>query len=75
MCVSYNSANKGGNIVEVIREPFADITKELNGLRQVSHRVPDTHCTVHCLTNTHKCNSLHTFNRTCHMDKVCMVIL
>lgn len=68
MCESHNSADEGGNVVDVIREPFTDIMKKLNGLRQVSHRVPDTHRIVQCLTNTHKCSILYTINRTC-MDK------
>lgn len=63
MCESHNSADEGGNVVDVIREPFTDITKELNGLRQVSHRVSDTHRIVQCLTNTHKCSILYTITK------------
>lgn len=49
MCATHNSADEGGNIGEVVWEPFADVMKELNGLRQVSYSVPDTHRTVNCL--------------------------
>lgn len=36
----------------------------MNGLRQVSHRVPDTHHVVHCLTNTHKHNMFTLIQQT-----------
>lgn len=49
MCASHNSADEGGDVVEVIWEALTDIMKELNGLRQVSHSVPDTHRTVNRL--------------------------
>lgn len=42
----YNPTDEGGDIAEVIREAFADIVEQLNGLRKVSYCVPDTHCTV-----------------------------
>lgn len=54
----YNSTDEGGDVAEVIREAFTDITEQLNGLRKVSYCVPDTHCAVDGLckhTNTNIC--------------------
>lgn len=65
---THNSADDGRDVVQVIREAMTDIMKELNGLRQVSHQVPNAHCTAHRLT--HKHNVLHTSERTCHMENV-----
>lgn len=61
-CVSHNSADEGSDMLEVIWEPVTDITKELNGLRQVSHTVSDTHRTVNGLWQTH---TNATFCRYC----------
>lgn len=62
---THNSVHKAGDIVQVIGKPITDVMKELNGLRQMSHCVPDTHCTLHHLTQTHTQTFLYTLNTGC----------
>lgn len=64
MKTTHNSADEIGDIVEIIRDPFTDIMKQLNGLRQVSHRIPDTHRTVNRLRQKQENTDLSTFSRT-----------
>lgn len=50
---THNSVDEGGDIMQVIRKSVTDVIKKLNGLGQMSHCVPDKHCTVHHLTQKH----------------------
>lgn len=49
---SHYSVDEGSDVGEVVREPFTDVPKELNGLRQPAHCVPDTHRTANRLSQT-----------------------
>lgn len=52
MWASHYSADEGSDVGELVWAPYADVVKELNGLRQPAHFVPDTHRTGYRLAQT-----------------------
>lgn len=69
--VTHNAGNDRGDVVKIIRETDADVTKELNGPRQLTHRVPDANCTTHRLTHTHRDTHIRTILQMYFLSVCC----